>query len=94
MTFTLVSHTTRRVSCKQNRKLKRTFDLSPVIWKRQEATKAITVLMSFICEFHSLLCGKSISLCGTFSNLLTGLQNEISQLLLALRIYLHACCSI
>lgn len=80
MTFTLVSHTIRRVSCKQNRKLKRIFDLSPVIWKRQEATKTITVLMSFISEFHSLLCGKSISLCGTFSNLLTGLLTRTRSL--------------
>lgn len=97
MTFTLASHTTRRASSKQNIKPKRTSDFLPVIWKRQEATKAVTVLMAFISKFHSLT-----ALWEIYESLWDFLkssewpshQNEISQLLLALRIYLHACCSI
>lgn len=96
MTFTLASHTTRRASCKQNKKPKRTSDLPPVIWKRQEATKAITVLMFFISEFLSLT-----ALCEIYQSLWDFLkssewpshQNEISRLILALRIYSRACCS-
>lgn len=77
----LASHTTRRASGKQNTKPKRTSDLPPVIWKRQETTKAITVSMSFISELCSMT-----ALCVMYQSLWEFLkssewpshQNEIS----------------
>lgn len=79
VTFTLASHTARRASCKLNAKSKRISDLPSVIWKRQEATKSITVSMSFISELCSLttLCEIYQSLWG-FLNLLNGLLTRIS----------------